>query len=68
MVVAMMPSQIAGELHAKTETLESALEKNACQQRSVQSPRRRRERTESQKSRSRDAGGEMRCQLSPDRR
>ena len=37
MVVAMIPSQIAGELHAKPDTLESALEKNACQQRGVQS-------------------------------
>ncbi len=37
MVVAMLPSQVAGELHVKPETLESALEKNACQQRGVQS-------------------------------
>jgi hypothetical protein len=37
MVVAMMPSQIAGELHAKPETPESALEKKNCQQRGVQS-------------------------------
>jgi len=31
MLVAMLPSQIAGQLHLKPETLESALEKNACQ-------------------------------------
>jgi len=37
MLVAMLPSQIAGQLHLKPETLESALEKNACQQRGVQS-------------------------------
>jgi len=37
MLVAMVPSQIAGQLHLKPETLESALEKNACQQRGVQS-------------------------------
>ena len=37
MVVAMLPSQIADRLHAEPETLESALEKNACQQRGVQS-------------------------------
>ncbi len=37
MVVAMVPSQIANQLHAKPETFESALEKNSCQQRGVQS-------------------------------
>jgi hypothetical protein len=37
MVVAMVPSQVAGELHMKPETLEPALQKNACQQRGVQS-------------------------------
>ena len=37
MVVAMLPSQIADRLHAEPETLESALEKNSCQQRGVQS-------------------------------
>ena len=37
MLVAMVPSQIAGELHMKPESLDSALEKNACQQRGVQS-------------------------------
>jgi hypothetical protein len=37
MVVAIMPSQIADQLHGKAETLESALEKNSCQQRGVQS-------------------------------
>jgi hypothetical protein len=37
MIVAMLPSQIADQLHAKPETLESALEKNSCQQRGVQS-------------------------------
>jgi hypothetical protein len=37
MVVAMIPSQTAGELHMKPETLEPALQKNACQQRGVQS-------------------------------
>jgi hypothetical protein len=37
MVVAMVPSQLAGEFHLKPESLESALEKNACQQRGVQS-------------------------------
>ena len=39
MMVAMVPSQIAGELHMKPETLDSALEKNSCQQRGVQSLR-----------------------------
>jgi hypothetical protein len=37
MVVAMLPSQIANQLHAKPEMFESALEKNSCQQRGVQS-------------------------------
>jgi hypothetical protein len=37
MVVAMLPSQIADQLHARPEMFESALEKNACQQRGVQS-------------------------------
>jgi len=37
MVVAMLPSDIANQLHAKPETLEAALEKNSCQQRGVQS-------------------------------
>ncbi len=37
MVVAMLPSHVAGQLHAKPDTLESALEKVSCQQRGVQS-------------------------------
>ena len=37
MVVAMVPSGIANQLHAKPEMFEPALEKNACQQRGVQS-------------------------------
>jgi hypothetical protein len=37
MVVAMLPSQVANQLHTRPETFESALEKNACQQRGVQS-------------------------------
>jgi hypothetical protein len=37
MVVAMLPSQVADQLHARPEMFESALEKNACQQRGVQS-------------------------------
>jgi hypothetical protein len=37
MVVAMLPSDVANQLHAKPETLEAALGKNACQQRGVQS-------------------------------
>ncbi len=37
MIVAMLPSQIADGLHGKPNTLESALEKNSCQQRGVQS-------------------------------
>jgi hypothetical protein len=36
MVVAMVPSNIANQLHAKPEMFEPALEKNACQQRGVQ--------------------------------
>ena len=37
MVVAILPSEIANQLHAKPELFESALEKNPCQQRGVQS-------------------------------
>jgi hypothetical protein len=37
MVVAMLPSNIAIQLHAKPEMFETALEKNPCQQRGVQS-------------------------------
>ena len=37
MVVAILPSEIANQLHAKPEMFESALEKNPCQQRGVQS-------------------------------
>jgi hypothetical protein len=37
MLVAMLPSSIANQLHTKPELLESALEKNSCQQRGVQS-------------------------------
>jgi hypothetical protein len=37
MVVAMLPSDIANQLHAKPDMFESALEKNPCQQRGVQS-------------------------------
>lgn len=36
MVVAMLPSSVANQLHARPETLEGALEKNACQQRGVE--------------------------------
>ena len=36
MIVAMLPSEVADQLHANPETLESALKKNACQQRGVQ--------------------------------
>lgn len=39
MVVAILPSQIADQLHGKPEMLETALEKNPCQQRGVQSLR-----------------------------
>jgi hypothetical protein len=35
--VAMVPSSVANQLHGKPEMLEPALEKNACQQRGVQS-------------------------------
>lgn len=37
MIVAMMPSQIASQLHAKPETLETVLQNIPCQQRGVQS-------------------------------
>jgi hypothetical protein len=37
MVIAMLPSDIANQLHARPEMLEPALEKNPCQQRGVQS-------------------------------
>jgi hypothetical protein len=37
MVVAMLPSQAADQLHANPDTFESALERNSCQQRGVQS-------------------------------
>jgi len=37
MLVAMVPSSVANQLHARPELLESALEKSACQQRGVQS-------------------------------
>jgi hypothetical protein len=37
MLVAMVPSSVANQLHARPEMLESALEKVACQQRGVQS-------------------------------
>ena len=37
MVVAMVPSQMAGELHLRPESLDRALEHNSCQQRGVQS-------------------------------
>lgn len=36
MIVAMLPSSAANELHARPEVLESALEKSPCQQRGVQ--------------------------------
>jgi hypothetical protein len=36
MAVAMLPSQVADQLHAQPGALESALEKNSCQQRGVQ--------------------------------
>ena len=36
MVVAVLPSEVANQLHARPETLETALEKNSCQQRGVQ--------------------------------
>jgi hypothetical protein len=37
MLVAMVPSSVANQLHGKPEMLEPALEKNSCQQRGVQS-------------------------------
>jgi hypothetical protein len=37
MVVAMLPSEVANRLHSRPDALESALEKNNCQQRGVQS-------------------------------
>ena len=37
MVVAMLPSDIANQLHSRPEMFEPALEKNPCQQRGVQS-------------------------------
>jgi hypothetical protein len=36
-MVAMLPSSVANQLHARREMLETALEKSACQQRGVQS-------------------------------
>src|SRR5207245_2051119 len=37
MVVAMLPSQVADQLHTQPDALETALQKNACQPRGVQS-------------------------------
>lgn len=37
MLVAILPSQVADQLYSQPEALESALQKNACQQRAVQS-------------------------------
>ncbi len=37
MVVAMVPSRVANQLHSQPDALESALQKNSCQQRGVQS-------------------------------
>jgi len=37
MLVAVIPSAVANQLHGKPDMLESALEKNSCQQRGVQS-------------------------------
>jgi hypothetical protein len=37
MLVAVVPSSVANQLHGKPQMLEPALEKNACQQRGVQS-------------------------------
>ena len=37
MLVAVIPSPVANQLHGKPDMLESALEKNSCQQRGVQS-------------------------------
>jgi len=36
MVVAIIPSNVAGQLHGRTDALETALENNSCQQRGVQ--------------------------------
>jgi hypothetical protein len=36
MVVAILPSDVADQLHARPDSLETALEKNACRQRGVQ--------------------------------
>lgn len=36
MIVAVVPSNVANQLHARPEMLEPALEKNACQQRGVE--------------------------------
>ena len=36
MIVAMLPSDVANQLHAKPQVLETALEKNPCQQRGVE--------------------------------
>lgn len=37
MLVAVVPSSVANQLHGKPDMLESALEKTSCQQRGVQS-------------------------------
>ena len=37
MLVAMLPSQVADRLHSQPDALESALQRNSCQQRGVQS-------------------------------
>lgn len=37
MIVAMLPAQVAGQLHGNPETLEAALQNVSCQQRGVQS-------------------------------
>jgi hypothetical protein len=37
MVVALLPSQLADQLHSQPDSLESALQKTSCQQRGVQS-------------------------------
>jgi hypothetical protein len=37
MIVAMLPSAVADQLHSNPQALENALEKNSCQQRGVQS-------------------------------
>jgi hypothetical protein len=36
MVVAMLPSNVADQLHSNPQVLETALQKNSCQQRGVQ--------------------------------